>query len=845
MKVTVKKGEHRLMGIICSIFLPMIFSTTAMASGAGTQPKTATKVNIVSKVKVKQVSTVAKTKATTSIISPTARSKGISTAKYSSVRSRVNITAKNNMPAAMAVSDYYELSSAIGSKAEIIDVKVATIDFLREIAVRRDNITINGLEKDGSRLDMKGRGSFFGFSSGLDEIQLKNLEFVNGKNKDEIKRVLTKDLAPDDNYIQIVTDNGGGALRLRNSLKIAFVNSSFINNVAVNGHGGAIFTEERLSLIFDGNTVFKDNSCFDQGGALYLDCPAIFRGTTLFEGNNNIEGDSTREATSKRHYHGSDGYTDDCGAGGAIMSRSNLTFEEEAIFRNNSSYGSGGAICASREPLIFIKTAMFDGNKIVGNKESNCYGGGLNLSYSHAIFEDRAIFINNTSPRIGGAISAEEGYLIFNGPTEFKNNKSGCGGAIYTSGKDEYSKIGLTVFRKNTIFANNIASEKGGAIFSASKIFGLSFEGEEVIFKDNIAKNGGGAMYIDWVYRSEKENPRRFNFGGKTVFEGNKTDKDGGAIRVRSSNLIAFGKETIFVGNAAATGGAVYMDSESTLTCDGPVILEKNYAYSASAIFVKGAKIKFNSGLKVIGNTVESEILEETTVPDGAIYMIGEKDTYKHQTKETEIEIIQNSRTDPTIFEGNISNGRPIAIYMKQDSILKFTIDDGNVDLCNGIEGCETENSNTVNINSSVEGWLNFKKGGFLNNVNLISEGNLNLFDSETIELKLMDFKINSGKIRFGIFPENNKCSRITGNSITVKQGTILNPGATLEIVAAPGTYIKGNSYDILVSEKDAIGKARVNVKMPKNLKAKMEFIDRFCRICIEEESTIEADLDE
>ena len=135
-----------------------------------------------------------------------------------------------------------------------------------------------------------------------------------------------------------------GVLYIENN---AFVSdSSFINNHAYDGVGGAIVSNQNLTV---SNSLFKNNSVvrswgYSAGGAI------INYGQNL----------NVMHST----------FTDNCAhSGGAIISFSGNTTVEDSLFKNNSAY-EGGACFKRNDCRIFVSDSNFEDNRAL-------YGGAL------------------------------------------------------------------------------------------------------------------------------------------------------------------------------------------------------------------------------------------------------------------------------------------------------------------------------------------------------------------------------------------------------------------------------------------------------------------------------------
>ncbi|MDR2778052.1 MAG: hypothetical protein LBB13_00910, partial [Rickettsiales bacterium] len=381
----------------------------------------------------------------------------------------------------------------------------------------------------------------------------------------------------------------------------------------------------------------------------------------------------------------------------------------------------------------------------------------------------------------GGAIHLGKEVVVNLEGLTFSNNQTiSRGGAIHSRGTDNDNKNNLN-FTGETTFSGNKTVQilgNGGAIYAENS--SLTFGKLLATFENNSSKNNGGAIYGG--------NGTELTFGGDVTFTENSSDGNGGAIHfwgenATNKNILEFEGNATFVRNSTTKdgngyGGAIYI-WDSSLTFGGLATLESNRAKFGGAICARmNTSIKFNNGLRLIGNTTGNK-------NSGALHILGSSND-----ELAIITIIQRNPAVPTEFRGNKSgDGEHNAVYMTQYSRLNFFVEKGSVNIFDVFSGKKDGPDNIITINEG-DGWINIEKGGSLENVRVVSGGNLKLA-GESRGFNLIDFT-NSGTIRFEILPGKIN-AKINADSITLKQGTVL------EIVAVKGQlYQTGESYDIL-----------------------------------------------
>ncbi|WP_138160636.1 S-layer homology domain-containing protein [Peptoniphilus catoniae] len=213
-------------------------------------------------------------------------------------------------------------------------------------------------------------------------------------------------------------------------------------------------------------------------------------------------------------------------------------------FENNESSNYGGLIMAFSDVKVTINGGEFVGNKaknggvIYSNGELNINGGN---------------FVNNQASYVGGVVHAGAKAQVKIKNANFANNSGNFGGAIYTSNSknviiedcdfnSNVSGFGAIYFNggsnesiKNSRFNNNFAFKIGSAIYNRNS--DVKVENSE--FKNNGEITDSGKTYTcvhGGAIAVEKLNNDNTKLTVKaSTFEGNKAEKDGGAIHTSDS----------------------------------------------------------------------------------------------------------------------------------------------------------------------------------------------------------------------------------------------------------------------------------------------------------------------
>ena len=259
-------------------------------------------------------------------------------------------------------------------------------------------------------------------------------------------------------------------------------------------------------------------------------------------------------------------------ADGVINIGANST-QENMVFSSNVAT-QGGAIYNAGNATIANTT--FDGNRaITGETEENAGRGGAIFNYTDATMTiTNSVFTNNTASDRGGAIQNEGTLTTVDGSVFTGNSSTNGGGAISNVtglGSSPESSTATAVIRNSTFSQNT--SGNGGAIYNSINDSGASSANltvENSTFTENTATNGAGG---------------------------------GGAIYNNAQASITNGT---FTGNRAenGSGGAIFNDVRNTGDTASPNVVTiagenttftENYAQNGGAIANRDT-LNVNSG---------------------------------------------------------------------------------------------------------------------------------------------------------------------------------------------------------------------------------------------------------
>lgn len=338
-------------------------------------------------------------------------------------------------------------------------------------------------------------------------------------------------------------------------------NSFFINNVAKDNDGGALYS---LSEIYVKNTLLFNNSAHEDGGAIFCDADGTHLTHCLFNSN---------KAEGAKY--------NDCD-GGAVYCKykpvkMNDLIINNCIFINNFATDYGGAIYAVN---VYVNNNQGSGENFksffINNTAKNDDGGAIcTVSIVCYVVIFNSEFSDNNAGDYGGAIRSTDIDVI---NSTFTNNNAqggtfarlvqGGGGALY----------GGHVEITNSQFKNNHADDSGGAIHSTNT---LLLKGEN-LFLNNKCENHGGAIYTGTIKSRHGDHSIDVE---NVTFTSNHAGNDGGAIYINHEYDGTF-TYCIFEKNIAEKrGGAIFIDSHfSDVKLTKNMFIE-NYASSGNSGF--------------------------------------------------------------------------------------------------------------------------------------------------------------------------------------------------------------------------------------------------------------------
>ncbi len=293
---------------------------------------------------------------------------------------------------------------------------------------------------------------------------------------------------------------------------------------------------------------------------------------------------------------------------GAVFSNAggDLTIENSAFSNNSSRYG-GGVVYQTNSGNLNISNSAFQNNSVT---RSN--GGVIYNQYRTTANIDGSYFQENSASNYGGVIFNDGDLIIAD--SVFSSNTAGSGAAIYNSniatmnnvsfidntGTESVGAVYTTGMMDitNGTFENN-KGETGGAI----GVYGMTGDGLYTIVKDSIF-TGNSATYGGALYNWDDAYIIDSSFTDNTA-----TDGGGAIFNLNALFLIAQNSDIEFTGNTSSGESNAIYTSE---------MLGLNAATGYQIVF--NDKIT-GSGSIVINNPYT---LEESVMPTGGTILLNE-----------------------------------------------------------------------------------------------------------------------------------------------------------------------------------------------------------------------------
>lgn len=367
-----------------------------------------------------------------------------------------------------------------------------------------------------------------------------------------------------------VVKGTGTAINNEGTVSVSAINSEVNLEQNDGSNGGAIYSNDELTLLTSGNNIkFQDNTAVN-GAGIYNDAGSV---------NNSANVDAS-------------------------------TALGDIIFENNEASLDGGAVYNKGNASLWA-----DGGDIQLNNNKAQSGAGVYNTGSLSVYStDKAVEFNkNVASVTGGAILNNGGnveILTQGGNVNFVQNEAANGGAIYNTkpgGATDPAVVDIVAEEGSITFDGNVATDEGGAIYNTETVNILALDDQKVSFKQSTDKIYNTGI-VNLNYNSDYDSTNGLiltgaEFGGAGIY-----------------NL--YGGELAFVkaSNNPTTVGSISHDSTLSVINDAYL----NLANGIKETFNPGTLTLANSTALFVGidcilseNISEGDFLDAGTFNEG------------------------------------------------------------------------------------------------------------------------------------------------------------------------------------------------------------------------------------
>ena len=312
-----------------------------------------------------------------------------------------------------------------------------------------NNMTITGLDQNGTIIDGEGTSQIFTISAGV-TVTIENLTLTNGYATTGGAVYDEGDLTIQNcNIINNTADYGGGIYTSTNSA-CTIIDSTISSNTATN-YGGGIAINGTCTITNStitsnttkyGGGISNDGSCTVTDSNINSNTASQHGGGIYNVGTCTVNGSAINSNTASQYGGGIYNYnTGTCtvtdsniknntsSIGGGITNDGTCTVTDSNINSNTANYGGGiynyiNSICKVIDSNINNNTAPIGGG--ICNNSSTCAITGSTIS-------------SNTATN-GGGICNNYGTLTVSG-CDFESNQASYGNAIYNYGGDTSNRV--------------------------------------------------------------------------------------------------------------------------------------------------------------------------------------------------------------------------------------------------------------------------------------------------------------------------------------------------------------------------------------------------------------------
>jgi predicted outer membrane repeat protein len=354
---------------------------------------------------------------------------------------------------------------------------------------------------------------------------------------------------------------------------VTITDSTFTDNVANSGNGGAIYVADAVSVTIS-DSVFGDpnddlsrNLAIGNGGDIYVSGgPSLatlnISNSQLYDAYAGSSGGSIAAICAASVISGvtiSGAETNDRGAGLYFDDNSGCGTDytvtvSNSRFLNTDARDQGGAISDGQNYAEHLTEDNVNGSYFYQNEAYS--GAAINLDYTNLTVSNSTFIDNHAGASGGGAFELCNNENVTITGSRFDGNTSeGSGGVI------RQNCVVHSLLLVGNTFTQNATEGSGGVIY-AGETESLTIESNK--FQRNTALEQGGAIRVNWGYSDTSIT--------RNTFTGNSAEQ-GGAVSINDgyfgSYLWSITRNTFTKNRATLNGGALHMaldDSGNVVT---------------------------------------------------------------------------------------------------------------------------------------------------------------------------------------------------------------------------------------------------------------------------------------
>ena len=375
-----------------------------------------------------------------------------------------------------------------------------------------------------------------------------------------------------------------------------------------------------------------------------------------------------------------------------------------------------------------ISDTLFESNEI----KSSTVNGILKVTNSNNIIQNCVFRDNAVNGDCAGIFISGKGYSYTIAGCEFESCKGASGSAVRVDSRDTDVKLTLD----SCVFINNTSSD--GAVYSTKELTVKNCQ-----FVNNTSTANAGAIRAEVLTVIS------------STFQGNTASGNGGAIFISSSSsqaLKILDDKTIFSGNIASKGGAIYISKNTGAILSGCSFVGNQAIYDGGAIYNLGSLVA--EGVSFSKNICTSE--EDSR--GGTIFSQGNLSL-------SDIENFVGDNTKTISYGG--------AIYLTSESLTKYSFYINNVKFGN----FKANNGGVLYMNDGYLKLNNCSFGSTSDNIanSAISKGGVLYINCASSSVDVFDCQFQNATATNGafVYTEGSFSSDIiTFNSTTFSDAT-------------------------------------------------------------------------